>query len=150
MIFAPLDKLRRDCPDARLIPGLQFLVGMEAGIAPGRHELPGGGYVMVDAYTTVEETTHHFEAHRQYIDIHVLLSGEEQIQYAPLADMTTHTPYVDNDDYALFTQAAGAGVRHLVLVPGFAAVFYPEDAHRPGIIAQAPCAVRKAVVKVPV
>lgn len=150
MILAPLEILHRDCLDTRLRVGLQFLSQIADTIVAGRHELAGGAYVMVDEYITANESTHHFEAHLKHIDIHLLLGGQEIIQWCALAELNIHTPYNADDDYALYTPAAQAKIQNLVMVPKLAAVFYPADGHRPGIMYEQECAVKKAVVKVPV
>lgn len=105
---------------------------------------------MVDAYDTVDASAHPFEAHREYIDIHMMLEGVETIQWARLTEMLEHTPYHAEDDYALFNAKTGASLQDLVMHPGICAVFYPEDAHKPGLIFNNPAPVKKAVVKLPV
>lgn len=83
------------------------------------------------------------EAHRQYLDIHVLLTGTERIGWKAIeACGTPSSPYNAEDDYLLVDEPADA---YVDLRPGDFAIVYPEDAHAP-IISDAP--IRKLVVKV--
>lgn len=71
------------------------------------------------------------EIHRRFIDIHVPLSNEESIGWAPL-DALRH-PFADYDedkDIQFFNDAAQTIVR---VRPGDIAVFFPDDAHGPNI-----------------
>lgn len=83
------------------------------------------------------------EVHRKYIDIHILLEGEETIGWKPLADCSNEVKVYDADgDCALFGDAASAYVR---MLPGQVMIVWPEDAHAP-IIGQG--SIRKLIVKV--
>ena len=83
------------------------------------------------------------EAHRQYIDIQILLEGEETIGWKPIADCTNETKaYDEQADCALFAEP---GSTYVTLHPGQFAIFWPEDAHAP-IIGEG--SVRKLIVKV--
>ena len=83
------------------------------------------------------------EVHHQYIDIHILLEGEETIGWKPIADCTNETKaYDEQADCALFAEP---GSTYVTLHPGQFAIFWPEDAHAP-IIGEG--SVRKLIVKV--
>ena len=83
------------------------------------------------------------EAHRRYIDLHLLLEGEEAIGWKPTEECAlTVTPYDAERDIMFF------GDRPLVwlpLAPGSFAVFYPGDAHAPMV---SDGVVRKLVFKI--
>ena len=101
-------------------------------------------FAIVSEYTTQAEASVKWEAHRRYIDIQYLVSGSESMAYQCVSKMEIETQYNEIND-ALFLR--GAGSRFLV-PSGFFVIFYPQDAHRPGITAGRPQAVRKVVVKV--
>lgn len=83
------------------------------------------------------------EAHRQYLDIHVLLDGKERIGWKAIeACGEPSSPYNETDDYLLVDEPADA---YVDLRPGDFAIVYPEDAHAP-IISDVP--IRKLVVKI--
>ncbi|KGO01290.1 YhcH/YjgK/YiaL family protein [Porphyromonas sp. COT-290 OH3588] len=82
------------------------------------------------------------EAHRQYLDIHILLAGNERIGWRDLQDCGTPTkPYDEEGDYMLFEQPAST---YVDLKVGQFAVVYPEDAHAP-LIGEGK--IRKLIVK---
>lgn len=83
------------------------------------------------------------EVHRQYIDIHILLEGEETIGWKAIEDCTNETkPYDAEADCALYAEPASAYVK---LHPGEFLIVWPEDPHAPVIGEEK---IRKLIVKV--
>jgi YhcH/YjgK/YiaL family protein len=115
-------------------------------------ELPSGKqtiqgddlFALVNDYSTQPQEKCRFEAHRRYIDIQFMVRGVEQIGVATLAAMSDDEPYVAERDVAFFR---GHGDR-ITLAEGTFAVFFPHDAHQPGIAVAEPVLCRKVVVKV--
>lgn len=128
--------------------GIAFIEkALAEGIADGRHDLDGDAcYAMVQRYETAPAAGKRPETHRRYADIQAVIEGEEIIEWLPAAGLVTDTPYVEENDIAFYRDAPGA--TPLPMRPGLFAVFYPEDAHKPGCASAAPAAVRKIVVKV--
>lgn len=84
------------------------------------------------------------EAHRTYIDVQVVLQGEETMGWTPLADcVPTAEGFDPSRDIGFFE---GAPVNLLTVPAGHLAVFFPEDAHAPLLGAGGP--VRKLIFKV--
>ena len=87
------------------------------------------------------------EAHKLYYDVQCVASGIERVEVAPLEGLVCAKEYDEADDYALFESPMPATL--VVLHAGEIAVLPPEDAHKPGCIAEdAPVHVKKVVVKV--
>lgn len=115
-------------------------------IPTGRYDLADGCYVNVDCYETRENTR--FEGHKKFVDVQLLVDGEEEIFCAPLSQGTVEIPYDEEKDCWFFTceQAPFCTLR---LTEGLAAVLEPCDLH-------APCNSkekrqnRKLVFKIPV
>lgn len=84
------------------------------------------------------------EGHLRYIDIHVVLEGEEQIGVADVAALEEIERKAD-EDYIGFR---GPFQSVCVMRPGDVLVTFPEDAHSPKRQNGSPCHVKKAVVKV--
>lgn len=83
------------------------------------------------------------EVHRKYIDIHILLEGEETVGWKPLADCRNVTkPYCGEDDCALYDEPAAT---YVTMRPGQCLIVWPEDAHAP-VIGEG--RIRKLIVKV--
>ena len=83
------------------------------------------------------------EAHRKYIDIQILLEGEETMGWKALEECVNEKkPYSDAEDCVLYDEP---GTSYVKLHAGQCAIFWPEDAHAP-IIGEGK--VRKLIVKV--
>lgn len=92
--------------------------------------------------TLVPEDKQPLEAHRQYLDIHVLLEGSERIGWRDITDAGTPSKVYDEEgDYMLFDQRAST---YVDLQPGQFAIVWPEDTHAP-LIGEGK--VRKLIVK---
>jgi biofilm protein TabA len=83
------------------------------------------------------------EAHRRYIDIQYVIAGREEIGWKDLRGCTQPSGSFDSaKDIIFFKDQPDLW---LTLNPGTFAIFYPEDAHAPGVSS---AAVHKVVVKV--
>lgn len=85
------------------------------------------------------------ELHHDYIDIQLLLDGEEQIHYGLNGSARECGPWHDEEDYQLCAQIASQ--QTLTLTPGMFAVFMPGEPHKPGCHSHAPRTIRKVVIK---
>ena len=98
-------------------------------------------------YDTVPAEAKKLEAHKLYYDVQCVASGIERVEVAPIEGLACAKEYDEADDYALFESPVPA--TSVVLHAGEIAVLPPEDAHKPGCIAEdAPVHVKKVVVKV--
>lgn len=115
----------------------------------GRVEIDGDNvFANVQEYVTVDPSEKDFEAHRAYYDVQYVVSGEEIMQVAPLADLEPCSEFDESNDFGLYR---GKGrYTDVVLREGQLCVVGPEDAHKPGCMIEAPAPVRKIVVKVKV
>jgi len=113
-----------------------------------RIELADGMFAMEQAYLTKTPSEGRWESHLKYIDIQVVIEGQEFIGVAEISRLKLAedlTPAKDLLFYAPHTLASS-----LLLTAGEAAILYPPDGHLPGLIAGSQVLVRKSVVKVPV
>ena len=125
--------------------GISYLAAHAATLTPGKHPVDGDRvFVNVMTYETAAKPEPVFEAHRKYLDIQCILQGVERMECAPLDTVTETKAYDDAGDCALY---AGSGTS-FVAPQGTVVFFYPEDAHAPSLMADAPSTVLKAVVKV--
>lgn len=96
----------------------------------GRIEVDGDRLFInnVEADLT-DAATQPLEAHREYIDVHVVLDGEEHFGWRPLADCAAvRQSYDPAADCALYADRPSSW---LTLRPGQAAIVFPEDPHAP-------------------
>lgn len=109
-----------------------------------------GDYVraIVQRYVTVPDAGRRYEAHRRFIDVQCVVRGVERMLVKPVASLVPDTPYDSDNDIVFF---APAGTRtEIVLQENMFAVFFPQDAHMPMLIAESPTDVLKVVLKVAV
>lgn len=115
-------------------------------VAAGRYDLGRGCYVNVDCYETRQNAR--FEAHKRFVDVQLMVEGQEQILCAPLPHGTVTQPYSEEKDCAFFDCDKGPYCT-LSLEEGMAAVFEPWDLHAP-CVRQVKRRNRKLVFKIPV
>ena len=85
-------------------------------LACGRYDLGNGDFVNVMEYTTKLRQDACYEAHRDYVDIQVVIRGAEQIEVAPIDALEVTSPYDADGDCVLYSGAHG-GERFL-MTPG--------------------------------
>ena len=127
---------------------LNFAVKYEIEtMKPGSYPVDGEIRLNIGKYETRDmKDAGTFEAHRKYIDVQVLLAGEELAEVGKTEEMQAGAYLEENDFMALKGKAEVTA--HLTA--GDFLVCYPEDAHRTGLAVQESCAVKKGVFKVPV
>jgi YhcH/YjgK/YiaL family protein len=113
-------------------------------LPPGRHTIDGDDvYAVVTAGQGKEAGEVKLEAHRRYIDIHVVLEGEDTIGWKPVSGCSRLAAAYDPDrDFVLYEDTPDLWIPFRSGVFG---VFFPGDAHAP-LVSRG--MVRKAVVKV--
>ena len=116
-----------------------------SSVGEERVEIKGSDvYATRFTYETIPEEESFFEAHRNYLDIHLMLEGSERVEIAPPETLTEFDRVEANDFYAY----RGEGQYRLVLSPGDFLVVFPNDAHKIKMRVDGPENVTKAVFKV--
>ena len=133
------------------LPGMEvalaWLRAFDPALPDGRHAIDGDRiFALVSSYATGPSTEKRFEAHRRHADVQWLAAGAERILYIPVDGLTVAEPYSDENDILFFEEPKVS--TSLLLNTDDAAVFFPEDAHKPGCMAGARHDVRKVVVKI--
>ena len=86
-----------------------------ASYEKGCHPIDGERlFVNVVEYETTRPENRFWEAHRNYLDVHLMLDGQEQIDLNFIENME-QKEYVEKDD---FLPMDGAPNSHVVLGPG--------------------------------
>lgn len=98
-------------------------------------------YVTRFDYETLPLEETFFEAHKKYLDVHLLLQGEERVDIAHPATLTL---FDHKDDFYAYR---GEAEQTLVLTPGSFLVVFPGDAHRIKVQVNGPSNVSKVVFK---
>lgn len=126
--------------------GLRFLKTVDLEHLPlGKNEIRGDKlFTVVSEYTAKDKAASKWEAHRKYIDIQYVVSGAENMGYQCVSKLEVESQYDDKND-VLFLRGPGG---LLTVAEGFFVIFFPQDAHQPGLSVRRPQMVRKIVVKV--
>ena len=150
MVFDKLDniELYKGLSDS-IYDGLKFLKRADSGLAVGTYQISSGVKAIVSEYETKTQNEYGFEAHREYIDIHYLLTGTEKINCLPLEYLKEAKPYSEAID-AAFYEESDVKPQELLIGNGYFAIFYPQDGHMPQLCVDSPMKVTKVVVKVKV
>ena len=115
-------------------------------------EIGDGIRCIVNQYETAKEEEAIWEAHQKYIDLHYVLSGEEQIGVAPIGKCETGTYFVDQDYLEVKAVPTDESILRILLKPGAVLCLSPDDAHQVGVQAEAGknSNVTKVVFKIPI
>ena len=100
-------------------------------------------YAFRNEYSTVPFEETYFEAHKKYLDIQMVISGQERCEIADPA--TLGEPFREKPDFKGYH---GDGEQSVVLRPDNFMVVFPGDAHRLKIAVDQPEPVTKVVFKV--
>ena len=104
-------------------------------------------FAIFSEYQTKDIQNCRLEAHKKYIDIQYILSGNELIGYSSLNNQTVIEKYSEENDVAFFEGETSL----MKLDEGMFAVFFPDDLHKPCIKTNTiPETVQKIVVKIAV
>ena len=139
-------------PSAGLHPALQDALTLALAARPqekalGRYELQGDNIFMnVMTFNTQSPVEKKAELHEQYIDIQLLLNGEERILFGTAGTARECEEFHHEDDYQLCS--AIENEQAIILKPGMFAVFMPGEPHKPGCVVGEPDEIKKVVVKV--
>jgi len=114
-----------------------------------RYDIDGDNlFATVSEYVTKNEETTNFEAHRKYIDIQYVISGKEIMNVAPINTVKdVISPYDSSKDIEFIT--VGKIVKYSAGQDKFF-IFFPGDAHRPGLKDGVNSQVKKIVLKLKV
>jgi biofilm protein TabA len=99
-------------------------------LPPGKHDIDGNRLFLIigkDEGRTREGAK--LEAHRRYIDIQLVLEGDEEMGWRPVEECQHSVePFSEERDLVLFTDQPTAWFS---VPPGKFAIFMPADAHAP-------------------
>lgn len=116
-----------------------------AELESGKHDVDGDRlYFNLAEYETKLPEEGFWEAHRQYVDIHVMLRGKEKIFVNFMNRMQAGEFESDKDYLPLEGSESG----YVLLQEGDFLICYPEDAHMTGIMTGQKEQIKKAIFKV--
>jgi biofilm protein TabA len=115
-------------------------------LAPGRYPIVGDDlFAIVEQVPGKTREMAKLECHRRYIDIQLVLEGDEQMGWKPHADcLNPVSDYSEEKDIRFFHDAPASWI---TVPPEYFCIFFPEDAHAP-LVSNG--TVRKVIFKVAV
>ena len=114
-------------------------------LQPGKYEIEGENiFALISEYQPKPESEGKLEAHRKYIDVQYVISGEERMGYAPLNKQEIIEKYKEENDIMFFKGEKS----YTKVEEGMFAIFFPVDLHMPGINTGKSSHVKKLVIKV--
>jgi YhcH/YjgK/YiaL family protein len=112
---------------------------------PGKYPIDGENvYATITEASTKELDSSKFEAHQKYVDIQYVIKGKELIGVSPLSTLTVVQAYDPSKDIGFHM---GEG-KYYEAQPGTFFIFFPKNAHRPGLKVKDLNVVKKLVIKV--
>lgn len=111
----------------------------------GSYEIDGKNiFVNIVEYKTCEKEDRFWEAHKQYIDVHIMLDGCERIDLNFIENLEQKEYQEDGD----FLPLDGDANSYVELRKNDFLVCYPEDAHMTAIKVNNEQNIKKAIFKV--
>ena len=120
-------------------------------LAVGASEKVGlghGVFVIEACYPSKLRHEGFFESHRKYIDVQVVVAGEEAMEVEDISRLSITDAYDAERDLIIYADTSGAS--RLTMRAGDVALFFPSDGHMPSLQIAGQMLVHKTVVKVPV
>ncbi len=112
----------------------------------GKYVVDDELFYMVQEYETKYPQEARYEAHRKYVDIQYIVKGTERMEFAETDKLKVSEPYNAETDLVFFEEPKI--VDACIVEAGDYRIFYPEDAHRPGLCVGEPSKVKKILAKV--
>ena len=111
----------------------------------GSYKIDGNNlFVNIVEYETIDVENRFWEAHKYYIDLHLMLDGSEQIDINFIKNME-QKPFIEENDFLPLEGPINSMVR---LSPNDFLICYPEDAHRTSIQIEKASPIKKAIFKI--
>ena len=112
-------------------------------MACGKYEIKGSElFFNLNEYETKQ--VQKLEAHKKYIDIQVVIKGEEYMGYTNISNTALSEEYDEEKDVMFLngnTDKIKADNKSFL-------IFYPQDAHMPALAVSSPNYVKKAIFKI--
>lgn len=150
MIYDVFGNMKLYCREGdALYRSIEYARRFDPSSADGIYEIEGRDiYARVLSYETQPATERRFEAHRDYLDVQVVLTGCERIDVtlATEHELDEIAPYNPEKDVVFY-----GGLEEDIsvkMVPGRFAILYPDDVHRPNCDVEGTSHVKKICVKV--
>jgi YhcH/YjgK/YiaL family protein len=126
-----------------------FIASVTAETEETKYTIQGDSFfAFVQGYETHSIENGKIEAHRDYIDIHSLITGSELVHYSSLASLELFEDFTPKSDDLLYLFNP-ATANSFQLYPGRFALFFPEEGHMTRVqTGPNPERIKKVVLKI--
>lgn len=136
---------------AQLKQAIQYVMAnFNADSALGKFDIDGENqFVMIFNDSTSQAEERRQELHGKYLDIQIVLAGQEKMVFSNLAAPQGSAEWLEGKDIAFLplTQQ-GLEEKSFIMNAGDFVVFYPGELHKPMCAVGENAPVKKAVVKI--
>lgn len=130
----------------RMQEGMQFANSLTE-LPAGRYEQEHGIFALVQVGETIDITSNPMECHHRFLDIQIVISGKETIEWEEVGETKKETSYDNKKDVEL---RSGKG-RKLTVSEGEFYIMFPQDCHKCcGNDNDRQFSYRKIVLKLPI
>ncbi|TBM08968.1 YhcH/YjgK/YiaL family protein [Hafnia paralvei] len=136
---------------AKLKQVIQYVMeNINVDSALGRFDIDGENqFVMVFNDSTSPAEERRQEYHGRYLDIQIVLAGQEKMTFSNLAAPEGQGEWLEGSDIAFLPlDQQGLEEKSIIMNPGDFVVFYPGELHKPMCSSGDNAPVKKAVVKI--
>jgi len=113
----------------------------------GRYDIDKDNlFLNIATYNTTTPENRVWEAHKEYIDVHMMIKGKEKMCTAFIENANI-TEYHKDSDYVEISDIKG-DISKIVLNEGEYLVCYPQDVHKTACIVEKEEEVKKTIFKV--
>ena len=145
MIYATLNTIQEYCLDENLNMCIEYakehdLLNYELGT----YDINENIFVNIISYETKKREERFFEAHRKYLDIHLILEGQEIIDVNDIDNMVQKEYQEDQDFLPIFGDSKCA----ILMKENDVLVCYPHDGHQTAVKVEESMIIKKAIFKV--
>ena len=122
-----------------------FIEGNLANLPNGKYTLIENKLIaIISTYNTLQEDNAVWESHKKFIDVQYMIHGSELFGCTGIKNLAISKKYSSEND-CLFYKGDGP---LFVLNEGMFVVFYPNNAHKPGIQINESKTVKKLILKI--
>jgi YhcH/YjgK/YiaL family protein len=128
---------------------VQFVRDFDLSQPDGKYEIDGDNiFAIVQSVRTGDANEKLFEVHRDYMDVQIVLQGQERQDVALLdSENREVVQEYDREKDLMFFKVRGKFAT-IIMKPGMFVVYGPNDGHRPGCSVGEAQDIRKVCVKI--
>lgn len=126
MIYAPISQINKFIPDISALK--VFIANLSPELETGNVSILSDDIFAVTAeYNTKNTNEAILESHREYIDVQIVIKGEELGKVIPISELTIEAEKPEND--LIIYQKPAKFATEFILNPKVFAIFFDYDAH---------------------